>query len=247
MITQIKRFAITQLTLAAHSQFHEQVLKEISAYEVAVLHLEELAAAYGSAVSAEKIAVNRPTAFAETPLMVETDHKRDQAVSMVFNMVSLYRKSTEVTEIAAAQRLSAILAPYQGIQIHEYYRETSEIDGMLASLATALPADITLFNLSSVIAQVKTHNDAFKLLMTDRSGDVVNRTPVRLTDSQDLRHSSDTLYHEIIQRVNAFAIAIPSPELEAFAVAINAIVLQLQRVIASQGRSQKEETEPAVE
>ena len=247
MITQIKRFAITQPTLAAHAQFHAQVQEKIASYDLALLHIEELAPAYAAAVEAEVKAVNRPTSFVETAQMVDVDHKRDQAISMVFNMIFLYTKSTIATEVEGAHRLEIIVAPYKGIQSSEYYKETTEIEGLLSALATALPADITLFNLSSVIAQVKTHNDAFKLLMTDRSGDVVSRTPIRLTDSQDLRRSSDALYHEFTERVNAFAIAIPSPDLEAFTVEINAIILQLQHVIASQGRSQKEETEPVAE
>lgn len=247
MVTQIESFSITKPTLAAHSQFHDQVDQEIAKYDVTVLHLEELAPLYTTAVTAERTAVNRPTAFSETPQMVDADHKRDLAISMVFSIVNLYSKSTQENEIAAAQRMHAIVAPYHGIQAHEYYRETTEINGLLTALSTALPADITLFNLNSAIEQITTHNNTFKQLILERSGDMQTRTPVRITDSLELRRNCDNFYHQIIQRVNAFAIASPSPELETFAVAINVIILQLQHIIANQGKGTKEETEPIVE
>jgi len=247
MATKIKRFSITQPSLAAHSLFHDQIDEEITKYDLPVIQLEELAPLYTIAVAAERAAVNRPTAFSETPQMVEADHKRDQSITMLVGIINIYGKSTQENEIAAAQRLHAIIAPYHGMQAHEYYRETTETNGMLAALATALPADIALFNLSSVIEQIATHNTTFKQLIAERKGDVIVRTPVSITDSQELRQAADALYLQMVERVNAFIITTPSPELETFAVAINAIITHIKLVIANQGKSKKETNEPIEE
>jgi len=246
MFTQINLFGLTQLTFSANAQFHKQVNNKIASYDLALLHIEELAPLYAAAVAAEMAAVNRPTSLVGTALMANADHKRDQAISMLLGIINLHQRSTNEAELAAAHRLDVIAAPYNGIQGDEYYKETTEIDGFTAALAKALPEDITLLGLSSAIEQMTTHNNTFKRLFEERTGDVDIRTPVRLMETKELRNNAGLLYHGIILRVNAFAIAIPSPELEAFAVSINSIILQLQKVLAHQGKGGTDETEEEV-
>ena len=53
MANQIISFGVTQLTLAAHAQFHGIINSTIAAYELAALHLETLAPQYAAAVAAE--------------------------------------------------------------------------------------------------------------------------------------------------------------------------------------------------
>jgi len=246
MFTQINSFSITHLSFPANAQFHKQVNNKIAAYDVALLHIEELAPLYAAAVAAEMRAVNRPTSLVETALMADADHKRDQAISMVFGIINLHLRSTKEAELAAAHRLDVIAAPYDGIQGDEYYKETTEIDGFTAALANALSADIILLGLSSAIEQMTTHNNTFKRLFEERTGDMDIRTPVRIMETKELRNNADARYRDMILRVNAFAIAIPSPELEAFAVSINSMILQLQKVLAHQGKGGTDETEEEV-
>jgi len=246
MITQINNFSITQLSFAANAQFHKQVNNKITAYDPVVLHIEELVSTYAAAVAAEMKAVNRPTSLVETALMANIDRKRDQSISMIVGIIDLHKRSTKADELAAAHRLDVIAAPYSGIQTDEYYKETTKIDGFAVALAEALPEDITLLGLSSAIEQMTMHNSTFKRLFEERTGDLDIRTPVRLTETKELRNDADTSYRGIRLRVNAFAIAIPSPELEAFAMSINSIILQLQKVLAHQGKGGTEETEEEV-
>ena len=53
--------------------------------------------------------------------------------------------------------------------------------------------------------------------------------------------TTDTLYRELVQTVNAFALVSPSTELETFAADVNALISQYKLVIANQGKSKKEE------
>jgi hypothetical protein len=236
MANQIISFGVTQLTLAAHAQFHGVVCSILAEADLAALHLENLAPQYLVASAAEKEAVNRPDSFSETPQMVEVDRKRDLAVSLTFNLVNAFLRSTNAAEIAAAQRMDAIISPYSAIQAHEYNRETTEIEGLLAALNAAPPADLNLLGLISPLEQLDTHNAAFKAIKAERSVDVVARGPISETDTRELRATLDTLYRQIVQTVNAFAIAIPSAELDTFAAAINAEIAQYKVVAANQGK-----------
>ena len=239
MATQIDNFGITQLTLAAHAKFHNRVVNLIAVSDLEALHLVALAPPYMAAVTQERAAINRPTAYAETPKMVAVDHSRDQAISQVFNLVSVFLKSTLPDEVTAAMNLHAIMAPYHGIQEHEYNRKTMEVTGLLNALNSALPADVNTCCLASAIEQIDKYNSDFDALLTERSADSIVRTPIKLTDTPDLRSTSDTLYREIVSFVNAYAITVPSADLEAFTVAVNVFVAEYKNVIANQGKGGK--------
>lgn len=236
MKTKIASFGTTKLTLAAHAQFNELINIEVGNSDPIKLHLETLAPLYAAAVLAEKDVVNRPSAYAETPQMIAADHKRDLVISLGFNIIDAYLKSASDVEIAAAQRLHAIVAPYRGIQSHEYNRQTSETDGLIASLDGALPADIALLGLGSCSEQLDAYNGAFKVILAERSTDVGTRAPIADASSRELRIITDGYYRDIVETVNAFIVAIPSAELETFAVAINALITQYKLVAANQGK-----------
>jgi len=235
MATQIDILGITKLTLGAHLHYHKLVSNKIESYEATSLHLVALAPLYAAAVAAEKAVMNRPTSFAATSQMVTVNNERNKTVSQAFNLVSTFLKSVLATEVASAQRLHAIMAPHKGIQDHEYYRKTTEIDRLHSTLKSASPTDISTLALGTTIEQMGIKNEAFKELMRERSRDVAVRMPIIITDSRKLRHTTDEIYQKIATTINSFAIAMPSPELESFTKSINALIVQFKHVIANQG------------
>ena len=238
MGTKINMFGTTKLTLAAHAQFNELVAGQIAASDLEALHLTVLAPQYLAVVAAEKEAVNRPSAYAETPQMIAVDRLRDLSVSLVFNLIDAYLKSPSTAEQLAAEHLHAVVAPYRGIQKHEYNRQTTEVDGLIASISAAAIADLTLLSLTSAVEQMDAHNAAFKALLAERTVDVGTRAPVANESTGTLRRTTDTLYRTLVETVNAFAIAIPSAAIETFAVSINALITQYEMVAANQGKKQ---------
>lgn len=243
MATQINNFKITRLVLGSHLGFHKEVSRIIADFDPSALHLEALVEEYAEAVAKEMTVVVRPTAFAETPQLVAVDRLRDKAVSQLFNLVLVFLKSPLPTEVSAAQRLHAIIASSHGIQAHEYMSKTMEIGVLLTALRAASPDDIRMMALSSAIEQMRTHNDAFNLLIEGRIKGIGVRLPIMNVNTLELRHATDTAYRKIVESVNAYSIVMPSPEIERFAVNINAIIIQYRSVVAHQGMRKKRSTE----
>ena len=243
MATQINKFSVTQLTLAAHVRFHTVVNNAIAAYSADKLHLATLVPRYADAVAAERAVLNRPTAFSETPYIEKVDLQRNHAISLAFKLVNAFLKSTDTAEITAAQHLHAIIAPFKSIKKHEYNRKTMEIDRLIVAFSTAEPAHIALLALASPIKQLTAHNIAFDALKAARSADLVIRTPITIANTATLRLATDALYREMVQTVNAFTIVDPSAELEKFATNVNALISQYKLVVANQGKSKREPSE----
>lgn len=233
MTTQINTLSLSRLTLAAHFQFHKLVNNKIKSYGTVDLHLEQLAPLYAAAVAEERAVIGRPISFAETAQMISINHERNKTVSQAFNLVNTFLKSVIAAEVASARRIHVLLGPYKGIQDHEYYRKTTEIERLFITLQSASTADISTLALASTIEQMGIKNEAFKKLLRKRSEVISTQTPIRLASSRKLRSATDEIYYKITTTINSFATAMPSPELEAFTTTINSLILQFKHVISA--------------
>lgn len=244
MATKIKTLATTQMTLAAHAQFHLSVNEAIIVGGAEKLHLAALAAPYAAAARAEADVVNRPTAYSETPEMQAKDHERDQALSLLFNLTDAFAKSPAPADLAPARRITALLAPYRSIQTHEYQRETTEIDGLIVALSEAAADDLKALALSAPLSMLEDLNAEFRSLTNTRVAEIATRAPLTEANTRELRANSDDLYHQVVDTVNAFAIAAPAPEIADFINTINALVSQYKLIIANQGKKKTEPENP---
>ena len=90
MATQIKTFALSQLTIGSCSQFHSIVCRFIDTATPAALHIEALEPAYKSAAATLSSIVNRQAAFVATKEMKAADARRDSAAGTISSVVNAY-------------------------------------------------------------------------------------------------------------------------------------------------------------
>ena len=227
MAKQIQSFGMTQMTIAACSNFHTTAVKYINEATPAALHIDDKAPAYTDVASLLASIVNRKRAFVSTPQMREADKLRDNATGTISLVINAYTHSAVDECRTAAQLLYQQMSPYRGIGNHEYNKETAEIRGMLAMLAEPEnAAAVTTLGLTKEVDALREANAAFE-------------------EAFDARN--DRLYQEIAQTVNAYAIVQPTEELNAFIDKMNGLVGSLSAVSGSSASGSEGPDVPAPE
>lgn len=225
MATQIRSFGMSQMTIGSCSDFHSKVLGFIATATPAALHIEGKVPGYTTAVETLASIVNRQRAFVATAGMKETDAVRDSAAGVISNVTNAYLTSPVAEKSAAAHLLAPQLSPYKGIRNHEYTKQTAEVKGMLAMLnQTDNKAAITTLGLTEEVKALGTANAAFEAAFLDKTAEMSNRMVESDTKSASVVADAGTLYTDITQTVNAYAIVQPSEAITTFIANINGLV-----------------------
>ena len=242
MATQINSIGLTGLKLALHNDFHNQVYNLIAGATSTALHLETQAPLYLDAIKRENAIVKRQTSYISTATLKERDKKRDNALGVIMSVTNAHCTNTISDKREAALALAALLAPYKGIGGHEYRIETREIAGLLAALSTEeAQAYIETLGLTAEVEALDMTNSLFESAMTEKQSEQSSRSGQTSTDTLELRAEIDTLYGEIVQIVNAYAVIQSTEVIEQFITDVNAVITLVKRSASSGGDSEEEE------
>jgi len=240
MAIKIKNLGTTSLTIAAHAKFHGEVIALINA-ATEILHLEAIHPQYLAAITAEDEVVNRPGVYAETKQMQTADHNRDMGISLTFNLTDAYLRSPLTAQSAAAEQVSVAINPYRNIQSHEMNRETQELEGLITTLSDkSLAEPLKTLGMSGIPEMLTSLNADFTAAIKARDAEALNRQPIKEADTHQLRNATDTLYHQVVDTVNAYALIQPAKEIDAFVQQMNVLVDKYKNVIANQGKRRSE-------
>lgn len=225
MATQIKNFAMSQMTIGSCSEFHNNALGLITKITPAAIHIEALEPSYRAAVDTLASIVNRQRAYISTAQLADTDKVRDNAVGAIINVVNAYRTTPVEEKRQAALLLIPQLSAYNGIARHEYSKQTAEIKGMLGVLTAAEnAAAVTALGLDAEVEALTEANASFEAAFLGKAKEKSSRMGVEDLDSGQVVSRANTLYAQIVQTVNAYAIVQPTDELLAFIDDLNGIV-----------------------
>ncbi len=248
MSKEIKDFGITHLTLGATCNFHKKVKKEIDASGVAALHVEEEITLYEASIENLRKVVNRQMAFAATVSLAETDEERDYLIGVINGVVNAHLRNPLKAKREAAVKLSADLAAYAGIARHEYTKQSSEVEGMLAVLARPEDAAaLTALSLDEEVEALRAANEAFEAAYDIKITESTARNPQREADSRELREAVNAAYQRIVKKVNAYALIQPTDEINDFIERVNGIVALYANIAggsASGGDTTEDPTTP---
>lgn len=246
MNDQINSFALSQLTLGATCDFHAKVGKEINTAGAANLHVETLVPAYERVIADLQSVVNRQTAFVATASMKQADLDRDHLVGVIRSVVGAHATNAIEAKRQAALLLKAKLAPYAGINKHEYSKETAEVKGMLALLALEEnAAAVEALHLDKEVEELAKANAAFEAAFDTKVGEAADRQAQANLDSRALCDRANTLYADILRTVNAYAIVQPSDEITAFIARMNGLVTVYASIAGSSKPSSGGSSAPA--
>lgn len=232
MANQIQFFGMSQMTIGSCSDFHTRVNNFITTATPAALHIESQAAAYATAVETLASIVNRERAFVSTQALREADKVRDSASGVISQVVNAYLTSPVSEKQSAARLLDAKMSPYRGIRNHEYTKQTAEVRGMLAMLDAESDA-VSALGLDAEVEALREANGTFDTQYYSRTAEASTRMAQSTVKSDDVVAQANSLYLEIVQIVNAYAIVQPSDELDSFIGNVNGLVASYSRISGS--------------
>lgn len=238
MATQIRSFGMSQMTIGSCSDFHSNMLGFITTATPAELHVENKIADYTASVETLSSIVNRQRAFISTESMKDTDRTRDNASGVISNVVSAYLTSPVAEKSTAAHLLNPQLSPYKGIRNHEYSKQTAEIKGMLVMLN--LPDNktaITTLGLTGEMEALLKANTAFEKAFLSKATEMSSRMTQSDVKSADAIAKANSLYLDIVQTVNAYAIVQPTEAITTFITNINGLVGTYSHIAGSSNGS----------
>ena len=225
MAKEIQTFQLSHLTIGATCNFHKKVKKEIEASGAEALHVEEETPPYWASIGDIQTVVNRQKAFAATVSLAETDDERDRYIGVINGVVNSHKRNPLQAKREAAVKLGADLAAYAGIARHEYTKQSSEVEGMLAVLARPEDAAaVTVLSLDEEVEALRTANEKFEAAYDIKITESVARNPQREKDSKELCDRANALYAQIVKKVNAYALIQPTEEINDFIERVNGIV-----------------------
>ena len=248
MATQIPNFAVTNLTLGAHSTFHSSTVSGILATGAEALHITEQFNAYKAAVELEASVVNRQTTFVATESMKDADEMRDDMLAVINAMISAHQYTHIANKKAAYQALNAVMAPYRGIRAHEYSRQTAEVNGLLAEFQSPSNAEhVQTLGLSEEIEMLTLANAKFSVEFNQKTAEMASRLPEKETSTVEARAECDRLYAEIVALINAYALIQPSEEITGFVQQQTGLVETYRIIAANTGKSKENIETPEAE
>lgn len=248
MATKTNDFSVTHLTKGAHCDFHTYVNNLIIATGPDKLHIEELAAQYAAAIAVEDSIVNREVGFEATPWMKETDQKRDHLLSTINAVINAHQWNPIETKKAAYYFLSHATAPYKGIRDHEYSRESREVNGLIEVLsADDAATHLAALGLVDELAALSSANAAFSIEFEKKMAEAADRAPQSNISTKEARQACDALYYQITDVVNAYALIMPSEEINKFIHDLNGIIATYDAIASQASGEKKEEEESATE
>lgn len=248
MAIQIPNFAVTNLTLGAHSTFHSSTVSGILATGAEALHITDQFNAYKAAVELEASVVNRQTTFVATESMKDADEMRDDMLAVINAMISAHQYTHIANKKAAYQALNAVMAPYRGIRAHEYSRQTAEVNGLLAEFQSPSNAEhVQTLGLSEEIEMLTLANAKFSVEFNQKTAEMASRLPEKETSTVEARAECDRLYAEIVALINAYALIQPSEEITGFVQQQTGLVETYRLIAANTGKSKENIETPEAE
>lgn len=225
MVKQIRTFAMSKMTIGSCKLFHDTIYKYIQKATPAKLHIETLEPAYKKALDTLSSIVNRQRSFIATANLADTDKVRDNAVGVINSVVNAYRTSPVSEKRNAARLLYPQLTTYRGIGQHEYSKETAEVKGMLEVLsAEANTAAVTALGLDAEVEALREANEAFAEALESKGKEMNKQQELGDMKSDDVTGQANSLYEQIVQMVNAYAIVQPTDEINTFIDDVNGTV-----------------------
>ena len=249
-IKQIVIFQLKALRMAGFLEFVQQVLNIVKTYrdsgEAGVSQLPaKVEAAYtpfeaGVAKVDEAYKISHSSEY--TQQIADEDTRRDNLYTALKKQVQMYTKFTFDTEKkAAATYLWNIIKKYN-VDVNENYSEESvKLQQMLQEIEddTTASGHITALGLASLVAQLKTSNEAVRTLLSQRNDERMQKEKAALANA---RNAADEAYRELVLKLNASAVIEDNTEgIEGVISQVNELIKYYrQYVLPKYGKGDKE-------
>ena len=249
-IKQIVIFQLKALRMAGFLEFVQQVLNIVRTYrdsgEAGVSQLPaKVEAAYtpfeaGVAKVDEAYKISHSSEY--TQQIADEDTRRDILYTALKKQVQMYTKFTfDMEKKSAATYLWNIIRKYN-VDVNENYSEESvKLQQMLQEMEddNVAGGHITALGLASLVAQLKTSNEAVRTLLSQRNDERMQKEKAALANA---RNAADEAYRELVLKLNASAVIEDDTEgIEGVISQVNELIKYYrQYVLPKYGKGDKE-------
>jgi len=249
-IKQIVIFQLKALRMAGFLEFVQQVLNIVRTYrdsgEAGVSQLPaKVEAAYtpfvaGVAKVDEAYKISHSSEY--TQQIADEDTRRDILYTALKKQVQMYTKFTfDMEKKSAATYLWNIIKKYN-VDVNENYSEESvKLQQMLQEMEddNVAGGHITALGMASLVAQLKTSNEAVRTLLSQRNDERMQKEKAALANA---RNAADEAYRELVLKLNASAVIEDNTEgIEGVISQVNELIKYYrQYVLPKYGKGDKE-------
>ena len=249
-IKQIVIFQLKALRMAGFLEFVQQVLNIVRTYrdsgEAGVSQLPaKVEAAYtpfvaGVAKVDEAYKISHSSEY--TQQIADEDARRDSLYVALKKQVVMYTKFTFDTEKKSASTYLWNIIRKYNVDVNENYSEESvKLQQMIQELEddTTASGHITALGLASLLAQLKTSNEAVRTLLSQRNDERMLKEKAALANA---RNEADEAYRELVLKLNASAVIEDDTEgIEGVISQMNELIKYYrQYVLPKYGKGDKE-------
>ena len=240
------------LTNGAFLDYAERSLAAYVAEGLDALSLTDIGMKLTEAVDSFKLAVNRQSAYDETSAVTRADTDRDAFAKALYHAWEFLGGLSPNHPFAAhVETLRSEMNAYKGVWRHEMRKETTELQGFQAALATdANRAALAALGLDKIAAALFAANDAARAAMESRSDERSSRAEEKAAGTTpELRKAVAALLVAAARRVNAVNEIAPS-EATAAAIGKVAALVEEYKLVAAEFKGKKKadpEPEPTPE
>jgi hypothetical protein len=137
-----------------------------------------------------------------TEELADTDRKLDQYIVGFNNAIFSYLHHFDPTLVEAAKAIEVRLKAFRGsIEKKSYEEEAAAVKILVADLETTYRPQIDDLRLNDWVTEIAHAQNNFEQLFIQRNTELANRPQERL---HDVRKEVDTLYRQIVERIDAY-------------------------------------------
>lgn len=203
----IKKIAGSSCSLfpsALHVQFHQRMYGFFSAPAPGAEKINvsaELLAEYLKNINLEVDLSRETRASADTAILTQLDHERDELVDYLFASINNAARSPLAAHKAAYATLSLIIKPYVGLKNEAVDTETAHISGLATDLKKPEnAAQITALGLTDIVTALEAKNKEYE---TTRTARTETRAAQAKEDTKTVRPRTDSCYQRICDCIYA--------------------------------------------
>lgn len=239
------------LTNGAFLDYAENVRDVYVGVGLDEINLTAVGAQLIAAVDKLHAAVNRQSAYDETLAVTRADCNRDSLAKSFYYAWEYLRHLHSSHPLAPHfETLRSEMNAYKGVWEHELAKETSEIEGWQAALATdANRAALAALGLDKIAAALWAANDAAREAIRARRDETGEREAEKSDGTTpELRKAVANLLVTASQRVNAVAMLDPENAKAAEAIEkVTGIIKDLKRIASEAKHRKGDDPEPEPE
>ena len=226
---KIRTFSLTALLESASVAFHSSLAAIIAPFATIVSTLGSLLPDYNASIETQQRAGSKDVRLANTRSIAEMDKTRDTYLRRFFKYVAELLRSPDATEKANAQIVNDAIARFRGLMDYEMNKQTVEVQNMTTALrANNVMQAVDDLALTDLVDKIADANTWFQGEMDAR---VMDESKKEKLNTVQQRKTTEGLYAQIIEKINAMANLMPTAETDECIDQINALIDQYARII----------------